>query len=82
MEFIVLDLVQSEISSARRLRGPHPLRIARTVVQNPRDLWPMSSNQYTLSPRGDQFIPVVPNCLYFRACMNDYQSRPTYPRDD
>jgi hypothetical protein len=74
VEFTVPDLAQSEISSARRLRGPRPLRIARTVVQSPRDQWPMSSNRYTLPPRGDRFIPTEPNRPYYRACMNDYQA--------
>jgi hypothetical protein len=82
VEFTVPDLAQSEISSARRLRGPRPLRIARTIVQSPRDQWPMSSNRYTLPPRGDRFIPTEPNRPYYRACMNDYQARLTYPRED
>jgi hypothetical protein len=72
VEFTVPDLAQSEISSARRLRGPRPLKIARTIVQIPKDQWPMSSNRYTLPPRGDQSIPTISNRPYFRACINDY----------
>jgi hypothetical protein len=77
--FTVPNPLQSEISSQRRLRGPNPLRIVRTVEQSPWDLWPMDNNRHTFARRGEQVSPPNPNLAYNRACMNKYQAHLTYP---
>jgi hypothetical protein len=80
--FTIPDLSRAEITSDRRVRGPHPLRIVRTVEQSPRDSWPISIHRYTPPRTGERVSPPNPNSGYYRGHLNKYKACLTYPAED
>jgi hypothetical protein len=54
--FTIPYLAELVITIDRQLKGPHPLRIVRTIAQHPMDPWPLDIHLYTLPRRGEREI--------------------------